>query len=216
METSMPARVEAPVTSSHAPTVQQRAQQTLTVTWKAYRVTAIILALQILQSGWEPDMIICVGRGGMLVGEALCRMLKKTLGVVMAYSYHGEGEKTRGKLKIAEHISITKPVAGKVLFVDDLADSGNTFIEMLQYLNKINDKLEVRTGALYQKTATQFKPDYCVETIDKDTWLVFPNESFDKVSLEQWSPESLKGKDLRKIAEQMQEIWKRQKSRAKL
>ncbi|MCE5319227.1 MAG: phosphoribosyltransferase [Parachlamydia sp.] len=122
------------------------------VTWRAYNVTVLNLALKVYRSGWEPDYIVSIGRGGMPAGDAFSRMFKKTLGVIMASSYHGEGEKTQGDLEIAEHISITlKQLKGRVLLIDDLVDSGKTLAAIQWYIQEKNANIEIRTAVVYKK-----------------------------------------------------------------
>ncbi len=162
------------------------------VSWKDYEVKLLTLALKIHKSGWIPDSILCIGRGGLQVGDALSRLFHKTIGVVMCSSYQGEGERIRGKLNIAEHVSIIGQLKGRVILIDDLVDSGVTLVQTRDWiLEKFPGILEMRTGVVFSKTHTDFMPDYFVEKVDAERWIFLPNEIFDRINLEQLSKNAL-------------------------
>lgn len=159
----------------------------MNVTWENYKVSILTLALKIYSSDWQPDHIICIGRGGMTPGDALSHLFNETLGVIMCSSYGGAGEMQQGNLNIAEHISITKKhLSGKILLVDDLVDSGKTLSELKAMIKEKHlGVTEVKTAVIYQKTCTKYLPDYYGEAVDEKVWIVLPNENFDKVKLSQ-------------------------------
>src|SRR5258708_1583546 len=150
MTSSLTDRQAQPISEAASP-------EQYVVQWEDYKVTILTMALKIHASGWVPDSIICIGRGGMLVGDALSRIFKTTVGVVMCSSYRGEGEKKQGILKIAEHISITKRELGaKVLLADDLVDSGSTLHALSAILKeKYPEVVDLKTTVIYQKSGSQ-------------------------------------------------------------
>lgn len=169
-------------------------KQKMIVTWKEFEKTALILALKIYRSGWQPDYIVSIGRGGNILGDVFSRVFKKRLGVIMAESYKKE---TQGQLLIAEHVSIVKEpddkkeLTGKVLLVDDLADTGKTFVGVQRVLHEKYADLEIRTAGVYHKTLSKFVPTYTGRTVQTGTWIVFPYERFDDISLDHLSREEL-------------------------
>lgn len=155
-------------------------QKQLEIQWNQYKQSIIALEKEIRCSGWEPDVIVCIGRGGMIAGEALSRLFKKPLGTIMTSSYTGEDEMTQGSLLIAEHISIAHPLHGKVLIVDDLVDSGKTLKGVYDKIQEnFPEVMEVRSAVVYKKPCTSFAPTYYANIVENDLWLVFPNEIFD-------------------------------------
>jgi adenine/guanine phosphoribosyltransferase-like PRPP-binding protein len=85
------------------------------------------LALNVHESGYEFDQIICIARGGMRVGDVLSRIYERPLAILSTHSYAAEGGTIRGELVIAEHMTMTSPRLGShVLLVDDMVDSGHT------------------------------------------------------------------------------------------
>ena len=83
------------------------------------------LALKVHQSGWEFDTILCLARG-LRPGDILSRIFSKPLAIMSTSSYRAEAGTVQGHLDIARFITTPKgEIAGKVLLVDDLADSGH-------------------------------------------------------------------------------------------
>ena len=65
------------------------------------------------------------------------------------------------------------------LVVDDIVDFGKTLIETENLLTKFKVK-NVCYATLFYKKRSVFKPDYFVEEISDDLWIVFPWEKFDE------------------------------------
>lgn len=165
----------------------------LNVGWNEYQEKMLTVALKIFKDGFVPDHIICIGRGGSLFGDALSRVFGKKLSVVMCSSYVGDGEMKQGGLNIAEHISSTQKLAGKVLLVDDLVDSGDTLIALKREIKlKHPDVTDIKTAVIYKKTGSKFDPDYHGDIIDKEVWIYQPNENLDRVKLSSLSRDVLK------------------------
>src|ERR1043165_341470 len=97
----------------------------LYVSWDEYHLLIERLALKGDASGWQFDQILCLARGGMRPGGALSRAVAKPLAIMSTSSYRAEGGTIQGRLDMAKYITMPKgELAGRVLLVDDLADSG--------------------------------------------------------------------------------------------
>ena len=97
----------------------------LYVSYDEYHNLIEKLAIKIHQSGWQFDTILCLARGGMRPGDILSRIFDKPLAIMSTSSYRAEAGTVQGHLDIARYITTPKgEIAGKVLPVDDLADSG--------------------------------------------------------------------------------------------
>ena len=95
----------------------------LFVSWDDYHRLVERLAVQIHDSAWHFDSIICLARGGLRVGDTLSRIFDKPLGVMTTSSYRASGGTVQGFLRIGETISSAEPVTeGNVLLADDLVD----------------------------------------------------------------------------------------------
>jgi uncharacterized protein len=164
----------------------------LYVSYDEYHNLIEKLALKIHQSGWQFDTILCLARGGMRPGDILSRIFNKPLAIMSTSSYRaGEGT-VQGHLDIARFITTPKgEIAGKVLLVDDLADSGHTLKAVVDLL-KGNYKpiTELRTAVIWTKAVSVFDCDYSVEHLPTNPWIHQPFEGYDSMSpeklLEKW------------------------------
>ena len=99
----------------------------LYVSWDEYHLLIERLALKVHNSGWEFEQILCLARGGMRPGDVLSRVFDKPLAIMSTSSYRAESGTIQGRLDMAKYITMPKgELAGRVLLVDDLADSGVT------------------------------------------------------------------------------------------
>jgi hypoxanthine phosphoribosyltransferase len=66
-------------------------------------------------------------------------------------------------------------VSGKrVLLVDDVSDSGDTFDVAIRHIRERSTPRELRTAVLHHKTVSRYEPDYYAHKIVKWRWLVYP------------------------------------------
>ena len=143
------------------------------------------LAIKIHQSGWYFDTILCLARGGMRPGDVLSRIFRKPLAIISTSSYRADGGTTRGKLDIAKYITTPQGhLAGQVLLVDDLADTGHTLQGVIDML-KLNYPAitELRTAVLWTKASSVFVPDYTVDHLITNPWIHQPFEQYDQASM---------------------------------
>jgi len=115
------------------------------------------------------------------VGDVLSRLFRKPLAVLATSSYGGEGDRIRGKLTFARHVTTTTAIGSHVLLVDDLLDSGVTLKETVPWLqeNYPEQIKEIRTAVLWHKAHSILKADYCVEFLADDPWIHQPFEPYE-------------------------------------
>jgi hypoxanthine phosphoribosyltransferase len=141
------------------------------VSWSEACNLGEILALKIKRSGFEPDIIIGIARGGLVPARILCDLLLKKQLLSITVEHWGIA-KTTGKAVIK--IPLSFDIHGKkVLVVDDVADTGDTYIETLNYL-KSCDPEDVRTATMHYKTSSSFIPDYWGEQQEDWKWIIYP------------------------------------------
>ena len=143
------------------------------------------LGVDILESGFEPTMIIAIWRGGTPVGMAVQEILSYC-GVesdhiaIRTSSYQGVDD--RGNVAVHGLNYIVKKIChdDRLLIVDDVFDTGNTFAAVLAELKRrarANTPPDIRIAAPWYKPTrnqTDLVPDYYLhETAE---WLVFPHE----------------------------------------
>lgn len=155
----------------------------LYVSYDEYHNLIEKLAIKVHQSGWEFDTILCLARGGMRPGDILSRIFEKPLAIVSTSSYRADAGTIQGNLDIAKYITTPQgEIAGRVLLVDDLADSGHTLDAVMQMLReKYSAITELRSAVLWTKAHSSFKPDFLVEHLPSNPWIHQPFESYDRM-----------------------------------
>jgi adenylosuccinate synthase len=152
----------------------------LYVSWDEYHMLIERLALKIHASGWEFDQILCLARGGMRPGDVLSRVFDKPLAIMSTSSYRAEAGTIQGRLDMAKYITMPKgELAGRVLLVDDLADSGITLRAVVDRLRGMPSISELRSAVLWTKGVSTYTPDYHVELLPTSPWIHQPFEEYD-------------------------------------
>ncbi len=157
----------------------------LYVSWEEYHANIERLAVQIYQSQWEFDQILCLARGGLRIGDVLSRIYDKPLAILSTSSYGGKDFQERGSLTIASNITMTTATIGKrILLVDDLVDSGVTLARILEWLQQHEEFAitEVRSAVLWFKACSVAKPDYYVDFLADNPWIHQPFEKYEKLN----------------------------------
>ena len=144
------------------------------------------LAAKIYRSGFVPDFIVGIWRGGTPVGIAIQEYFE-FVGVetdhiaVRTSAYTGIGQRAKTIRVHGLNYIIEEANAGNsLLVVDDVFDSGHSIEALLKELSskmRLNMPGKVRIATPWYKPGnnqTQFVPDYYIHETDK--WIVFPHE----------------------------------------
>ena len=143
------------------------------------------LAWQVYESGYRPNYIVGVWRGGAPIGIAVQELLHvlgiKSDHIAIRTSYYTGIDKTDDEVQVHGLSYIIKKIESedRVLIVDDVHDTGMSIdkvISTIQVACKKNTP-EIRIAAPYfkpLKNKTDRKPDYFLH--ETDEWLVFPHE----------------------------------------
>ena len=130
------------------------------------------LAGTIRKSGFEPEIIVGVSRGGWLPARIMSDLLEKPKLANVATEFYVGVAETKGEPAITQPVSI--PVKDKkVLVVDDVADTGESLKLVNSHLKK-QGASEIKIATIYYKPWSDMVPDY----YEKETrcWIVFPWE----------------------------------------
>ncbi|HEY2774617.1 MAG TPA: phosphoribosyltransferase [Candidatus Binatia bacterium] len=157
----------------------------LYVSWAEYHELIERLALQVQASGWEFDQILCLARGGLRPGDLLSRIFDKPLAIMSTSSYRAENGTLQGRLDLAKFVTMPKgELGGRVLLVDDLADSGVTLAAVMERLRTLAAIAELRSAVLWTKAASTYTPDFFVEKLPTSPWIHQPFEEYDGMDIE--------------------------------
>jgi uncharacterized protein len=158
----------------------------LHVTWDDYNRLIERLAVRIRDSGWRPDQIVCLARGGLRVGDVLSRLFNAPLAVWSTSSYRAAAGTQQGDLKIAAHFTAPfSRLEGRVLIADDMVDSGVTLRELVNLINERERAItELRTAVLWVKACSVMQPDFYVDFLADNPWIHQPFEVYDTLPID--------------------------------
>ncbi|NEQ22829.1 MAG: phosphoribosyltransferase [Microcoleus sp. SIO2G3] len=157
----------------------------LYISWSEYHQKIEQLAVKIYQANWDFNQIVCIAKGGLRVGDTLCRLYRKPLAILSASSYAGPENRVRGSIIFSRHLAMTTDHLGsRVLLVDDLVDSGISLQESIRWLeqNYGAEIEEIRTGVLWYKDCSVITPDYYVDYLPDDPWIHQPFERYEQMT----------------------------------
>ncbi|MCO5381712.1 MAG: phosphoribosyltransferase [Methanosarcina barkeri] len=158
---------------------------------------------EIKSSGYEPEVIIALARGGWFAGRVLCDFLGlDDLSSLKIEHYIGSVAIDSGEPYIRYPLSDNVMEGKKVLIVDDIVDSGESMLSAKAYVEGRNPR-EVRTASLQYLGSSKLDPDYVGERLEDWAWIVYPwNFMEDMISIltkcmkkdpqKQWNLEDLK------------------------
>ncbi|WP_182353630.1 phosphoribosyltransferase [Flaviflexus huanghaiensis] len=141
------------------------------LTWDGFGDATRELAQSIADSGFKPEVIIAVARGGLLPAGALSYSLGVKLSDAINVEFYTDVEETLPDPILLAPLLDTDNLAGKdLLVVDDVADSGRTLALVIDILKTFGG--DVRSAVLYGKPHSVVSPDYVWRHTDE--WIVFP------------------------------------------
>ena len=150
------------------------------LTWELFGTARRELSAQVVASGWVPDLIIAVARGGLIPAGAISYAIGvKAMGSMNVEFYTGIGETLAEPVVLPPLMDASELPGKKVLVVDDVADSGKTLkmvMELLRHeglqLGGASVPVEARSACIYLKPRSVHRPDYVWRETDK--WINFP------------------------------------------
>jgi hypoxanthine phosphoribosyltransferase len=162
----------------------------LWVSWDEYHRLIETLTMQVYESGYKFDCLLCLARGGLRVGDVISRVYDMPLAILAASSYREAAGTQQGELDIAQFITKTGgEMRGRLLLVDDLVDSGATLYKVIDHLrSRYPGITEVRTAVLWWKAVSKFKPDFFVQYLETSPWIHQPFEEYDTLRPNQLAP----------------------------
>lgn len=142
------------------------------ITWGEVERLARRLALAVRASGFVPDLLVAIGRGGY----PAARLLSDYLGIldlteVKIEHYRGTQKAPEARVRYP----LRAPVGDRqILLIDDVTDTGDSFRVAIAHLGSLGTPRAVRTAALHHKSVSPFVPDYCGRKLVRWRWLIYP------------------------------------------
>jgi len=142
------------------------------ITWHGFQRLGRQLAYQIREAAFQPDVIVGIARGGYMPA----RLLSDYLGIMNLASFRIEHYRgahkqpvTRVKYPLAAELS-----GQRVLLVDDVSDTGDTFEVALRHVHERGEPAAVRTAVMHHKITSTYVPDFYAKKVVKWRWIVYP------------------------------------------
>jgi xanthine phosphoribosyltransferase len=126
------------------------------------------LSKKIIGSGFYPDTIVAIARGGLTFSHFLGEVLD-VRNVVSINSIHYEDEQKLDFIKLFNVPDLSS--SKKVLVVDDISDSGDTLEEVLKLLKSRYPDVEIKVATIFYKPTSKIIPDFKLK--EANEWVQF-------------------------------------------
>lgn len=158
---------------------EQRTPDREVLDWHEFGEASRELAAQVHQSGFVPDMVVAIARGGLLLAGSVAYALDvKSCGAINVEFYTGVDLRLDEPVLLSPMLDTPSVAGQRVLLVDDVSDSGRTLAMVLELL--LSAQADVRSLCLYSKPETLLEPDYVWRKTSK--WIAFPWSSLPPVT----------------------------------
>ena len=141
------------------------------LTWEGFGAASRDLSQAVVDTGFDPQCVIAVARGGLTLAGAMTYALGVKLTDAINVEFYTDVNETLPDPVLLAPMLDTDSIAGqRILVVDDVADSGRTLGLVIKLLRGFG--AEVRSAVLYAKPRTVVQPDFIWKSTDQ--WIVFP------------------------------------------
>jgi hypoxanthine phosphoribosyltransferase len=167
----------------------------LAVTWDDIQSSLLALANKVSESGFYPEMIVGIARGGWVVARILSDLLDvKDLASVKIEFYKGMNDKASAP-KITRPLS-ESPKGKLVLIADDVADTGESLLLARRHIEDQGARV-TKVATIHLKPWSKVVPDYYVNMTDN--WVMYPWEVRETLEhlIKIWSKETKDPHELR-------------------
>ena len=107
------------------------------LTWEGFGDASRELTQQIVDSGWIPDLIVAIARGGLIPAGAIAYAMDvKAIGTMNVEFYSGIGETLEEPQLLPPLMDVSAMDGKRVLVVDDVADSGKTLKMVMDLIDE--------------------------------------------------------------------------------
>lgn len=149
----------------------------LILSWQDVYNLTLQLSERIVNSGYVPDVIVGIARGGWIPARILSDVLyASTLQNIRIEYYTDVGAKGK-EPKITQ--PLTESMEKKnILLVDEVADTGDTLQHAIKHVKALGAAV-VRSAVLHYKPTSIIKPDYFM--VETSSWTVYPWENRESI-----------------------------------
>lgn len=141
------------------------------LTWAEMGEVTDSLARQVADSGFRPDVVVAIARGGLVIAGSITYALDVKLVDAINVEFYVDINETRpDPILLAPMLDSASIAEQKILLVDDVADSGRTLALVLKLLRGFG--ADVRSAVLFHKPRSIVVPDFSWR--QTEAWITFP------------------------------------------
>ncbi|MGC9011649.1 phosphoribosyltransferase [Thermogladius sp.] len=144
------------------------------VSWEEIVEWSRGLANIVKSSGFKPDVVVALSRGGYVPGRLVCDFLgvENLLSIQSQHWTEAAKAEERAIIKFPYQLDLR---GFKVLVVDDIVDTGDTLKLARDFIAENWRPSELRTAALqWISSVAKFKPDYYYIEVKDWWWFQYP------------------------------------------
>ncbi|MEM2087657.1 MAG: phosphoribosyltransferase [Thermoproteota archaeon] len=172
------------------------------ISWEHFYQLTLELVEKVLKSGYKPDAIIGVSRGGLVPLRIFSDEYEEPEIGVIRVAFYEDVKKTGSEPRILQDVNVD--ISGRrILVVDDVADTGRSLETVRRHL-KEKGASDVKIATVYYKPWSILKPDYYVKKTEK--WIIFPHEIGETIRKLAQKNLKEKGKTLEEFREMLIDI----------
>jgi hypoxanthine phosphoribosyltransferase len=144
------------------------------ISWARFQKLSQLLVDKITASGFDPDLIIAIGRGGYIPARLLSDYLD-IMDITTFKIEHYRGSYKHSSAVVKYPLTDNVVIDGRrILVVDDVSDSGDTFTIANKHIAKRGSPKQIKTAVLHHKTTSIYTPDYYAQRVIKWRWIIYP------------------------------------------
>lgn len=141
------------------------------LTYETFGTAVQELAQQVVDDGYEPDLILSIARGGLGLGMGLGYALDvKNLSAINVEFYTGVDQRLDVPIMLPPTPDAVDLAGLKVLIADDVADTGKTLEIVRDFC--ADHVAEARIAVIFEKPWTTIRPEYVWR--HTEAWIDFP------------------------------------------
>ncbi len=144
----------------------------LQYSWEEINELCKNLAKKIKNSGFNPDVVVAVARGGWVPARLICDHLDIKELYSVKTEHWGVAASTTCEARITQPLNVDLR-GKKVLVVDDVADTGDTVRIVVEHVMSFSPK-ELKVAVIDYKKTSSLIPDFYASFMEDWRWIVYP------------------------------------------
>ena len=142
------------------------------ISWdEAYQLSRK-LAQEIKSSGFHPDLVVAIGRGGYVPARIVCDFLLHNLLTSIKIEHWDIAACKRPEAAVRFPLAVDVQDQS-ILIIDDVTDTGDTLRAALDYVKSLGAG-DTKTGVMQHKTTSSVVPDFYADVIKDWRWIIYP------------------------------------------